>query len=120
MQAKKSTVAAAATVAGLAIFGAIAAATGGHSNAGKAFASRPIIRTTVRTTHKVVHVKSKTKRIKVSAPLAAPSRSQVVYAPSAPVAPKRAATAVRDERPDGSGEPQDSEAHRSPQEEQDD
>ena len=130
MQPRKFTIAAAATVAGLGIFGAVAAATGGHSNAGKAFASRPIIKTTVHTTHKVVHIKAKTKRIKVSAPVTAAPRSAVVYVQppqrSAPSAQQQASAAPRavasgEQEPTApSGEPQDFENHDSAEQESND
>jgi hypothetical protein len=100
MRARKFTIAAAATVAGVATIGAIGAATGGHSNAGKAFASRPIVKTTVKTTHKVVHIKPKPKRIKVAAPSSAPTQASVAYVqqqPQAQSAPSQLAAARREE-----------------------
>jgi len=87
-------------MAGVAMIGAIGAATGGHSNAGKAFASRPIVKTTVKTTHKVVHIKPKPKRITVAAPRSAPTQASVAYVqqrPQAQSAPSQSAAARRNE-----------------------
>jgi len=80
MQTKKALIAAGSTATCLVAFAAVAMSSQPQSKAGTATASAPIVKTQVKTTHKVVHIKRKPKVVVVRASGAGTAGPQAVPA----------------------------------------
>ena len=83
MISRKAMTASASTVLGLGAFAAVAMSSGAASNAGKTTPVAPVVRTEVRTKHKVVHVKPKPRRVTVASASPMPGGAAAVRAQSA-------------------------------------